>query len=129
MIRKRILTAATLATAAAGVVLGVASGAQAASSAYGWVAGNGQLCVTTPATYQVRGEGNANYPGITFRLRKTGGSTIYVSPVPVTAFAAEGRTSNGTFLGSGQYQLCANNNTASSVYVSRLVIMSDGEFS
>ncbi|MFC4914076.1 hypothetical protein [Actinomadura gamaensis] len=126
---RRIAAVGTLAAATAGGALLTASAANASSQAYGWVAPNGQLCVYQNASYQVRGEGHAKLPGVTFRLRKTGGSTVAVSPGPVTDFAGEGRTSLGTFLGAGQYQLCANNNSAGSVYVKQIIILSDNEFS
>ncbi|MCP2339040.1 hypothetical protein [Actinomadura rupiterrae] len=125
---RRIAAVGTLAAATAATALLTASAAGASSQAYGWVAANGQLCVYQNAAYQVRGEGHANLPGVTFRLRKTGGTTVAVSPGAVTDFTGEGRTSLGTFLGAGQYQLCANNNSPGSVYVKQLLILSDNEF-
>lgn len=127
---KRIAAGAALAAAATGAVLaGGITPASATSQANGWVAAGGQLCVFQNAEYQVRGEGNADAPGVVFRLRKTGGSTVAVSNGPVTGtWNGEGRTSLGTFPeGSGQYQVCANNNGATSVYVNLVKILSDSE--
>lgn len=126
---KRVAVVTTLAAAATGAaLLGGVTAAQASSQGFGWVAAGGQLCVTQNASYQVRGEGTVSAPGLVFRLRKTGGSTIAVSSDPfIGTWNAEGRTSQGTFLGSGEYRMCANNNGGASVYVSKIKILSDGE--
>lgn len=127
----KTLAAVTASAAIGGLaLLGGATAAQAAQNAYGWVAPGGQLCVTQYANYKVRGEGTASSPGVIFRLRKTGGSTVATSApyVVVGTWNAEGRPEFGNFYGAGQYQMCANNNLGVSVYVSQLKILTDGEF-
>lgn len=126
---KRI-AAVAVATAATGAALLLgAPGAQASAQGAGWVPPGGQLCVTQNAGYQVRGEGTAQSPGVVFRLRRTGGSTVATSfpNVVIGSWSGEGRTSLGTFPGAGEYRMCANNNGATSVYVTKVKILTDSE--
>ncbi|GIH97449.1 hypothetical protein ACFFMN_28725 [Planobispora siamensis] len=125
----RRYAAAVATTAAAATLLVTASGAAHADTyrSKNLVPGE-QYCVAQLADYQVRGDGTASRDGAKFKLRKSGTTWVIAgSPGLVNIFAAEGRSSLGTFLGQGSYELCATNNGVRDTFVT-LRIRSDGEF-
>jgi hypothetical protein len=126
---RRIATTAGLIAAGGAIAMLAPAAAQAAQFNAGYVAPNGGLLCTNSqyASYAARGEGNANNPGVRFLVYRNG-VEVYKSPTgTTTAFAWEGRSAYGTFPGAGYYMVCAKNNGASSVYVSRLLITTDAE--
>lgn len=89
-----------------------------------------QICRSQTATYQVRGSGSAiGGHGAKFKITRNG------VPVPGTGslglvygWAAEGRSSWGTFPGEGFYSVCATNNGTSPT-TATVHIFTDGSFS
>ena len=127
---RRLTTAAGVIAAGAAVAMLAPAAAQADQIGAGWASPNGGTVCTFSqnASYQARGEGNANSPGVRFLVYRNG-AEVYRTPTgSTTAFAWEGRSSYGTFPGPGSYQVCAKNNGTSSVYVSLVRLRTDGEF-
>jgi len=85
----------------------------AASAAYlGWggtLQPQQEQCVAAPASYQARGEGNASTSSFRFFMKRNGVRIYGTGENPVSAFAAEFRSSWGTFPGPGTYETCAKN--------------------
>ncbi|MFI7601392.1 hypothetical protein [Actinoplanes sp. NPDC049681] len=105
----------------AGLAMAVAPHA-AFASAQGWsgtLRPGEQHCLTASdtATYQVRADGQATGSGARFKVTRNGG-LVYGTPTgTIAGFAYEGRTSLGTFAGSGSYAVCATNNNATNTLV------------
>ncbi|MEU9130605.1 hypothetical protein AB0D08_21315 [Kitasatospora sp. NPDC048540] len=125
----RIATALTVAAASSLALLATA-GTASANQFYGGTLHPGeQRCVQQYAGYQVRGDGQATGQGAKFKIQYNGvtvpgtGSTGLVS-----AWAAELRSSYGTFPGPGYYTACVTNNGTADTNV-RLQLRTDGEFS
>jgi hypothetical protein len=122
----RLTAAATLAGLAATAAVATASPA----SAYALQSRNLQpgesVCVSQYAGYQVRGEGTATAAGARFKILK-GVTVVSATPGRVNNWAAELRSSWGTFPGPDYYSACAYNTgtTATKVTIS---IKTDGEF-
>ncbi|MCW7944395.1 hypothetical protein AAW14_20770 [Streptomyces hygroscopicus] len=106
------------------------AGPASASQFYGGTLHPGdQRCVQQYAAYQVRGDGQATGQGAKFKIQYNGSTVPGTgSPGLVTAWAAELRTSLGTFPGPGYYVACATNNGTTDTNV-RLQLRTDGEFS
>ena len=112
---------AAFAVGIAGVALSLAPQA-AFASAEGWggtLRPGEQRCLTasSTATYQVRADGQATAAGARFKVTRNG-ALVYGTPSgTIAGFAYEGRTSLGTFAGSGSYTVCATNNNATNTLV------------
>ena len=87
-----------------------------------------QQCVQQWANYQVRGDGSATAQGAKFKITYGGVAVPGTSsPGLVNYWAAELRTSLGTFKGQGYYAVCATNNGTADTKVT-LQVRTDGEF-
>jgi hypothetical protein len=126
-IATRIATGlATTATVAA-ISLGGASAASASQFTSVTLAPGQGVC-TAPqyAGYQVRADGTATGQGAKFKLQRNG-FVVVNTPNRANYWAAELRSSYGTFPGSGSYQACAQNTGTAYTTVS-LQLRTDGEF-
>ncbi|GLZ32419.1 hypothetical protein Lesp02_46070 [Lentzea sp. NBRC 105346] len=87
-----------------------------------------QWCIGQYAYFQARGDGMATNQGAKFKLQYNGVTIPWTgSPGLVTNWAAEVRSSLGTFPGAGYYSACATNNGTMNTKVT-LQIRTDGEF-
>jgi hypothetical protein len=122
----RLTAAATLAGLAATAAVAAATPASAFALQSRNLQPGESVCVSQYASYQVRGEGTATAAGARFKILK-GVSVVSATPGRVTDWAAELRSSYGTFPGPGYYSACAYNTgtTATNVTIS---IKTDGEF-
>lgn len=112
---------AAFAAGIAGIALAVTPHA-ALASAEGWggtLRPGEQHCLTATdiATYQVRADGQATASGARFKVTRNGGLVYGTPSGTIAGFAYEGRTSLGTFAGSGSYTVCATNNNATKTLV------------
>jgi hypothetical protein len=98
---------------AGATVIALPTAASATALGWGGTLHTGQEhCISAYASTQVRADGQATGSGAKFRVFRDG-TLVYGTPTGTTAgFAYEGRTSLGTFAGSGTYMLCAKNNNA-----------------
>ncbi|MFD8496551.1 hypothetical protein [Amycolatopsis sp. NPDC059657] len=129
MAHKTIIRIGTVAAAGGAVALALLAGAGSASANqfYGGTLTPGQqICVQQYAGYQVRVDGSATGQGAKFKLQRNG-VTIVGSPGLTSSWAAELRTSYGTFPGPGYYIACVTNNGTANTNV-RLQLRTDGEF-
>ncbi|MGW4213319.1 hypothetical protein ACWEIJ_35410 [Lentzea sp. NPDC004789] len=124
-----MITRLAVATGTAAVALAALAGtASAGPAATRTLAPGQQWCISQYASYQVRGDGSATAQGAKFKLQYNGVTAPGTgSPALVNYWAAELRTSNGTFLGPGYYSACATNNGTTNTTV-KLQIRTDGEF-
>jgi hypothetical protein len=82
------------------------------------------ICIKQNATYQYRATVNAGAP-VGSSVTRNG--ILVAFQFPATAVAYEGRSSTGTFPGTGVYKLCATNSGSSNTRVT-LTLLSDFEF-
>jgi hypothetical protein len=124
-----MITKLAVATGTAAVALAALAGTASAGPAATRILTPGQQwCVSQYASYQVRGDGSATGQGAKFKIQYNGVAVPGTgSPGLVRYWAAELRTSNGTFPGPGYYSACATNNGTANTTVT-LQIRTDGEF-
>jgi hypothetical protein len=127
----RVRRAAVIAGISAVAVLGTAGAAMASQDANGTLMPGAQVCTATQyASYQAKGFGTATGQlpagGAKFKLLRNG---VVVATLNSRANAAtlQVLTSGGTFPGSGDYQMCANNTGSAPTSVT-LNLKTDGEF-
>ncbi|GAA1253805.1 hypothetical protein GCM10009665_50610 [Kitasatospora nipponensis] len=125
----RFGTATAVAVSSAAALLTFA-GSASANQFYGGTLHPGeQRCVQQYAAYQVRGDGQATGQGAKFKIQYNGATVAGTgSPGLTSGWAAELRTSLGTFPGAGYYTACATNNGTADTNV-RLQLRTDAEFS
>ncbi len=124
---RRIAPAASVIAAGGAVALLAPTAAQAYSPGGGTLVPGGQTCTAQQwAGYQARGEGTATRSGARFTVYRNG-VVIYQTPTGTTSgFAAEFRSSYGTFPGAGYYQVCAKNPNSTNTSVT-LLLTTDSE--
>ncbi len=120
---------AGLAVAGAAVALTLGGAAAANAQSYGSTAlapGAGVCSPSQYASYQVRADAWATADGAKFKLLRNG-AVVTSSPTRVNAWAAEFRSSYGTFPGPGYYSVCAQN-TGTTNTIATVQLRTDGEF-
>jgi hypothetical protein len=118
-----------LAIAGTAVTLSLAGAGAASASSYASYAlspGQGACSQTQYASYQVRADGWATAQGAKFKLLRNG-SVILNTTGRANGWAAELRTSLGTFPGPGYYSVCAQN-TGTTNTIATLQLRTDSEF-
>jgi hypothetical protein len=128
---RRISTRIAAGLAAGGAVLafslaGAGSASASVPTSTPLSPGTGVCSANQYASYQVRGDGSATGQGVKFKLLYNG-SVLSATPGRVNAWAAEFRTSYGTFPGPGYYSVCAQNTGTTNSTVT-LQIRTDGQF-
>jgi hypothetical protein len=114
-------------TGAAAALSFAGAGAASASSYASYTLAPGQgACVAQFASYQVRVDGWATGQGAKFKLLRNG-QVVLNTPNRVPAWAAELRTSYGTFPGPGSYSICAQNTGTTNTMIT-LQLRTDNEF-
>ncbi|MFI6595090.1 hypothetical protein ACIBHX_02510 [Nonomuraea sp. NPDC050536] len=123
---RRFAAGAALATAAGLGLLTISGPAFAGGiSVYNrTVHPGGEVCVAAHADTSVYASGNANSPGLKFKLLAQSGLVVpgTSSPGPVTAWAAQTQTGWYNWQGAGDYTACAKNNGTQDVFLSSLII-------
>jgi hypothetical protein len=118
-----------LAITGAAAALSFAGAGAASASSYGSYAlapGQGACSPTQYASYQVRADGWATGQGAKFKLLRNG-QVILSTAGRYQGWAAELRTSYGTFAGPGYYSVCAQN-TGTTNTIATLQLRTDYEF-
>ena len=123
----RIGTGLAIAGTAAALSLAAAGTASASSyQSFSLSPGQGACTATQYASYQVRADGWATGQGAKFKLLRNG-VVVQSTANRASAWAAELRTSYGTFPGPGSYSVCAQNTGTTNTIVT-LQLRTDGEF-
>lgn len=117
--------AAATATAATLGVAGAGSASADTTNTLGLAPGR-TVCVQQYASYQIRLDGTATGGGAKFKVLRNG-VVVANTPGRSTWYAAELRSSFGTFPGPGYYSLCATNTGTANTVVT-LRVRSDYEF-
>jgi len=121
--------AAGLAITGAAAAVSLAGAGSASASSYGsfvLAPGQGACSLSQYASYQVRADGQATGQGAKLKLVRNGGILLSTA-TRVNGWAAELRSSYGTFPGPGYYSVCAQNTGTTNTIVT-LQLRTDGEF-
>ncbi|MDQ1538585.1 MAG: hypothetical protein QOE58_2978 [Actinomycetota bacterium] len=127
--RRASRVAAGLAITGAAAALSLAGAGSASASSYGSFAlapGQGACSLSQYASYQVRADAQATGQGAKIKVVRNGG-IILSTANRVNGWAAELRSSYGTFPGPGYYSVCAQNTGTTNTIVT-LQLRTDGEF-